>query len=190
MTQEPKKRIKGPEDLIGDRITELRNEKDWSRSELSRQSGVSLSSLNMYERKERMPGAREIRKLSDCLDVSADYLLFGKRSTGSELMSSTEYFAEMDNAAIVLSVMCFFSLIPKEDALAYARMLFSAAAPKLPREMLSLLQEFSMDWGKILFDGIDSGDLNALGGLLSSELPGAVEKLGKKYFQDEIESSE
>lgn len=50
-----------------DRETEPENEK-----------GISVSSLYLYEKGDRFPRAKEIKLLCLSLDVSADWLLFGK----------------------------------------------------------------------------------------------------------------
>ena len=76
-----------PESALGSRLQAVRNHYGLSADALSRLTktydypeprGVSATALLRYEAGEAMPAARELRLLCESLDVSADWLLFGR----------------------------------------------------------------------------------------------------------------
>ena len=81
-----------PEKGIGGRIKEarLRKDNDLTIEALSRLckmvdpigQGIAQPTIVRYEKGEVLPGAREIRVICNALDVSADWLLFGKERVG------------------------------------------------------------------------------------------------------------
>ena len=60
---------------IGDRIKELRKEKNFSQSQLARQIGVSQKAVDYWELGTNEPKASYIVKLAELFEVSADFLL-------------------------------------------------------------------------------------------------------------------
>lgn len=56
-------------------ISDLRDQKDWSQSELATQSGISRVMIGKYEREEAIPSIEVAKKIADSLDVSLDYLV-------------------------------------------------------------------------------------------------------------------
>lgn len=61
--------------MIGDRIRELRKEKDISQEELGKVAGVTTSAIGMYETNVRQPSYEVLKKICEYFDVSSDYLL-------------------------------------------------------------------------------------------------------------------
>ncbi len=61
--------------MIGDRIKELRKEKNLSQIQLASQIGVSQKAIDYWELGTNEPKASYIIKLAKYFDVSADYLL-------------------------------------------------------------------------------------------------------------------
>lgn len=61
--------------MIGDRIKELRKEKNLSQIQLASQIGVSQKAIDYWELGANEPKASYIIKLAKYFDVSADYLL-------------------------------------------------------------------------------------------------------------------
>lgn len=59
---------------IAERIRELRSSRGLSQQELADKIGVSKSSINMYERGERIPPLRSQEALADYFNVDLDYL--------------------------------------------------------------------------------------------------------------------
>jgi transcriptional regulator with XRE-family HTH domain len=59
-------------------LIKARSDLGLTQSQLSSQSGLSLSAIKAYESGRNMPGARELRELSQALQVSPNKLLFGK----------------------------------------------------------------------------------------------------------------
>ena len=64
---------------LGNRIRQLRAERNWSQRELARRIGVaSKSVISYYELGERFPSYETLLRLSEVFVVSTDYLLRGK----------------------------------------------------------------------------------------------------------------
>jgi len=64
---------------LGNRIRQLRAERNWSQRELARRIGVaSKSVISYYELGERFPSYETLLRLSDVFAVTTDYLLKGK----------------------------------------------------------------------------------------------------------------
>lgn len=59
---------------IEKRISELREQKGWSQSDLEAQSGVSRVMIGKYERGEASPSIDAAKKIADAFGVSLDYL--------------------------------------------------------------------------------------------------------------------
>jgi transcriptional regulator with XRE-family HTH domain len=60
---------------LGEKIKQLRKERNISQTELAKIIGVHQSHIGRYERDESTPTAYVIKKLAEVLKVSADYLL-------------------------------------------------------------------------------------------------------------------
>lgn len=59
---------------IGDKITDLRKQKNMNQTELGKAAGVSREIIGRYERNEVMPSIEVAAKIAEALDVSLDYL--------------------------------------------------------------------------------------------------------------------
>ncbi len=59
---------------IGDKITDLRKQKNMNQTELGKAAGVSREIIGRYERNEVMPSIEVAAKIADALEVSLDYL--------------------------------------------------------------------------------------------------------------------
>lgn len=87
---------------FGERLQELREDRDISRKELSAYLNVSVSALGMYEQGRREPNIETLVKIADYFDVSLDFLL-GRIFTGSnpkELEEALELKKEVKNLPI------------------------------------------------------------------------------------------
>lgn len=60
---------------IGNKITELRKQHNFSQTELAKQLGASRTIVGNYERNENTPSIDMILKLSKVFNVSIDYLV-------------------------------------------------------------------------------------------------------------------
>ena len=56
-------------------IAELREEKNWSQTDLADNSGVSRVMIGKYERGEASPSIEAAKKIADAFEVSMDYLV-------------------------------------------------------------------------------------------------------------------
>lgn len=60
---------------FGDRLKELREEKDIKQSDLAKKFNISSSTIGMYEQNRRTPDFKLLSALADFFNVSVDYLL-------------------------------------------------------------------------------------------------------------------
>lgn len=64
---------------IGSRITWLREDRTWSRTDLAGRLGISQKRLARWERGERTPPAGKLIRLSELFAVSLDELIAGRK---------------------------------------------------------------------------------------------------------------
>jgi transcriptional regulator with XRE-family HTH domain len=60
---------------LGDRIAQLRKQKDWSQTELAKKIAASREAIGKYERNEALPSIETAKKIADAFEVSLDYLV-------------------------------------------------------------------------------------------------------------------
>ncbi len=86
---------------LGNRIIELRKNKNWSQSQLADKVGISYAQIGRYETKDAQPPAEVLKKMADALDSTVDFLING--STADKANASLQdaevirYFKEVDN---------------------------------------------------------------------------------------------
>ena len=72
---------------MGDRISQRRKELHLTQEQLADKMGLSLQSISCIELGKKAIWPENLAKLCICLDVTADYILYGKRN--EKLMSDT-----------------------------------------------------------------------------------------------------
>lgn len=65
---------------MGDRITRLMKENDYTQKELASMVGVTESAMSRYLKNEREPKSEVIANLATALNTTSDYLISGKKS--------------------------------------------------------------------------------------------------------------
>ena len=60
---------------IGERITQLRKQKNWSQDELAKLIDASRVMIGKYERSENLPSIEVMIKLANAFEVSVDFLI-------------------------------------------------------------------------------------------------------------------
>jgi len=63
------------EDKLGDRIKQLRNEKDLTQEELADQLSLNRANIANWETNRALPDANTILQLADFFNVTTDYLM-------------------------------------------------------------------------------------------------------------------
>ena len=87
---------------LGNRIRQLRAERNWSQRELARRIGVaSKSVISYYELGERFPSYETLLRLSEVFAVSTDYLLRGK---GKDMKISVDSLSNEQIDALTIIV--------------------------------------------------------------------------------------
>jgi transcriptional regulator with XRE-family HTH domain len=88
---------------FAERLKLLRTERELTRLALSKLTGISHSSINMYERGEREPGLETLEIIADYFNVDMDYLL-GRQDTLRRIdFSSLDTVAEKTEHPSILS---------------------------------------------------------------------------------------
>lgn len=75
--------------VLGNKIKQLRLERDLSQKELGQILGVSNVTISMYENNDRQPDSETIKKLADYFRVTTDYLL-GRTENPDATVTLTE----------------------------------------------------------------------------------------------------
>ncbi len=60
---------------IGDKITQLRKQKNWSQTELAKQINASREAIGKYERNEALPSVETAKKIANAFGVTLDFLV-------------------------------------------------------------------------------------------------------------------
>jgi len=78
--------------MIGERIRQLRSEKGMSQEQLAEALHISRQAVSKWETGESVPDTDRVMLLCHVLDISADYLLFGKENeqTATPIRSAAE----------------------------------------------------------------------------------------------------
>lgn len=84
---------------IGDKITQLRKQKNWSQSDLAKELNASRDIIGKYERNENLPSVEMAVKIAKVFDVPVDFLLGeGKHASYSnETIKRLEEIESLDN---------------------------------------------------------------------------------------------
>ena len=69
---------------IGERITQLRNQKNMSQGQLAQTIGVSRQAISKWENDQSSPDTIHLIKLSDILDTEVEYLATGRKPVYEE----------------------------------------------------------------------------------------------------------
>ena len=64
---------------IGEKIRQLRREKDWSQGQLAIKLGISEKHISRYENEKFTPSASTLKKIAEVFGVTVDYLLSGNK---------------------------------------------------------------------------------------------------------------
>ncbi len=83
---------------FGQRVKELRKEKDWTQKELAKRVGVSYQQLNKYEGGTNAPPLDKLVALASALETTADYLITGSLMESYPLYNTRlmERFKELE----------------------------------------------------------------------------------------------
>lgn len=63
---------------LGERIRQLRRERDFSREKLGEEIGIHWQTIGLYEKDDSIPSALILKKIADAFGVTTDYLLTGE----------------------------------------------------------------------------------------------------------------
>jgi transcriptional regulator with XRE-family HTH domain len=68
---------------FGQRLKSLRKQKNLSQQEIGEMTGMHFTNISRYERGLAMPNSDTLKKLSEALEVSGDYLIHGEVEDGA-----------------------------------------------------------------------------------------------------------
>lgn len=83
--------------MFGDRLKELRIEKNLTQAQLAKFLNISPSSIGMYEKNRRIPDTETLKRFAKYFNVSVDYLI-GK----SDIKESAEELLKDPRTTIAL----------------------------------------------------------------------------------------
>ncbi|MFT8928480.1 MAG: helix-turn-helix transcriptional regulator [Sporolactobacillus sp.] len=88
------------ENIIGKRITQLREEKGWTKTFTAEKLGIkTMSTYANWEYGTRTPDGEMLTKIADLFDVSTDYLLGRTDIHNSERKKENRFFYDLDHAS-------------------------------------------------------------------------------------------
>ncbi|MDY0407234.1 helix-turn-helix transcriptional regulator [Virgibacillus sp. 179-BFC.A HS] len=96
---------------IGQRIVNLRENKNWSQRELARRVGLNVSVMNRIESGERPIKDHELIKIATVLNVKSDYLLGLADSLSSVDNDEKEFFKAISDPELER----WYAGLPKSD---------------------------------------------------------------------------
>ena len=70
---------------LGKKIKDLRNELGLSQEKLGKQTGIHPTHIGKYEANKTIPSADKLKKISEALGVTTDYLLFDNVSKAGRI---------------------------------------------------------------------------------------------------------
>ena len=118
-----------PENIsFASELIKARNDLGLTQSQLAGKSGLSLSAMKAYESGRNMPGARELRELSQALQVSPNKLLFGKElpfeaRTVLDALTNGESEDELVSRTRATMIFCLLASDERESIMTLARSL-------------------------------------------------------------------
>jgi len=137
----------GSELTIGVRLKDARNQVGLTIRDLAAESAVGESTIQKYESGKSLPGAGELRRLCDALDLDAHELIFGKKKEGGRSLSAAAFFdAEGRDDVYVAKVGAAMLALPDDDRDAMHQLLASNLVTKMGRERFQRLEIVASDW--------------------------------------------
>lgn len=115
----------GPEESLGNRVKKLRQDAGWSLLDLEVLTGLSRTALQNYEAGIRLPGALQLRALSEQLNCSAHFLVFGDEWSPTDRQAEASFFGELDYDLYVAKLGAAVRALPASDREAVERLIES-----------------------------------------------------------------
>ena len=103
------------DNMIGIRLKERRNELGITISQIHEQTGISTGILSAWERNEKLPSAPSLIKLSDVLQCSVDWILFGEQRFHQALNSENGVTHMSGLTPLESELISFYSELSTED---------------------------------------------------------------------------
>ena len=103
------------DDMIGIRLKERRKELGITLVQIHEKTGISTGILSAWERSEKLPSAPSLIKLSDILQCSVDWILFGEQRFQSSLNSETSVSSSCNLVSLESELISSFSELDQED---------------------------------------------------------------------------
>ncbi len=105
---------------MGDRIKKTRKSKGWSQTQLAEKIGITSGGLSGLETNKKYTSKTTLIKLSEVLNVSADYLLTGKEGTNEISAEEREILDVLRKDEAMTNAMMEFARV-KKKAMSYLR---------------------------------------------------------------------
>lgn len=154
-----------PEDSLGERVLLLRTQKSLSHEGLSVLAkladpsgvGISRTTIRGYELGNFKPGARELRILSNALQVSPSWLLLGDPQSQNKSVADEKNDGPSYGESV--QIMAAFSALPAQEREALKTLAFSLLKYKIGEVDFRKTMGFSGDMGNIISEAYNNSGL-------------------------------
>lgn len=85
-----------PEDIFRKRLQEARDRRELSQDELAKRANLQPSAISHFETGARKPSFDNLKRLSDALEVSSDYLL-GRTNEPDGIIEGDTLYRDYEN---------------------------------------------------------------------------------------------
>lgn len=151
-----------PEDGLGERLKTIREGRDWTQSTLSTRTkmtdpngeGVSRTVLVGYESGKYKPGAREIRLISEALNVTPNWLLYGTEKPFHTTLPSMAFLQGDDDLEKALRIALALLILKPHERELIGSLMLSLAGRELGDAKLSGLMVFAKMFTKEAVEGL------------------------------------
>lgn len=81
---------------LGQRIRQLRRDRNWSQEEFGEKIDIHVQTIGVYEKDETIPSALVLKKMAEVFGVTSDFLLFGETEGGAAKIKNKELLKRVE----------------------------------------------------------------------------------------------
>lgn len=86
---------------IGERMEELRENKNWSAKQMGKKVGVDYRTIRRYEKNDQKPTYDIVEEYSHIFNVSLDFMFYGTEISDLELLSAFNHLTPKQKEAVM-----------------------------------------------------------------------------------------
>jgi transcriptional regulator with XRE-family HTH domain len=81
---------------LGQRIRQLRRDRNWSQEEFGEKIDIHVQTIGVYEKDDTIPSALVLKKMAEVFGVTSDFLLFGETEGGAAKIKNKELLKRVE----------------------------------------------------------------------------------------------